>query len=141
MSESRATKPNWDHKDSWRRRGTNFMVEITRHSVSVPEYESEGPNRWCVYAYIYPAHPHFAAFSGPAIYQDASSQLRFHCGCSFLEYPMYDGKVTSVKVGADYHHLHDERFTRYATAEEAYSVFADANELFDQLQARATAAA
>jgi hypothetical protein len=52
---------------------------------------------------------------------------------------MYEGKVTSAKVGADYHHLHDDRFTHYATASDAYEVFGDADELFEQLQARATA--
>lgn len=139
MSEPHSNAPNWRHKDSWGRRGKDFMVEITRHSVEPVDYW-EGPNRWAVYAYIYPAHPHFAAFQGPAIYQDASAQLHFHGGCSFLEYPMYDGKVTCVKVGADYHHLHDERFTHYATADDAYTVFGDADELFEQLQARATAA-
>lgn len=140
MSEIKDGGPaNWDHKDEWRRRGTDFMVTITRHSSSLQD-EWEGPHRWSVYAYIYPKHPHFAAFSGPAMYQDAASQLFFHGGPSFLEYPMYEGKVTSVKVGADYHHLHDERFTHYATAADAREVFEDADELFLQLQTRADAA-
>lgn len=125
---------NWRHKDLWHRRGKNFLIEISRHPEQVPEWETEGPNRWAVYAYIYPTHPHFAAFSGPAIYQDATAALHLHAGCSLLEYPMYDGKVTSVKVGADYHHLHDEHFTYCATPAEAYRVFADADQLFEQLQ-------
>jgi hypothetical protein len=124
---------SWDHKDVWRRRGKDFLIEVTRHSVKSVDYW-EGPNRWCVYAYIYTAHPHFAAFDGPSIFQDATSQMHLHRGCSFLEYPMYEGKVTSAKVGADYHHLHDDRFTHYATASDAYEVFSDADELFEQLQ-------
>lgn len=129
---------DWDHKDVWRRRGKDFLIEITRHSVRAEEWE--GPHRWAVYAYIYPKHPHFSAFEGPQMFQDAASMLPLHCGPSLLEYPMYEGKVTSVKVGADYHHLHDERFSRYATKDEAYEVFKDAEELFEQLQTRAEVA-
>lgn len=138
---------NWDHKDVWRRRGKDFLIEVSRHSVQpsaldldLGVYASEGPNRWAVYAYIYPKHPHFANFDGPHMWQDAATQLHFHGGPSLLEYPMYEGKVTCVQVGADYHHVHDERFTRYSTPAEAYEVFSDANELFEQLQRRAEAA-
>ncbi|AET91057.1 hypothetical protein BYI23_B004500 [Burkholderia sp. YI23] len=103
--------------------------------------EWEGPHRWAVYAYIYPKHPHFSAFSGANLWQEATAVLHLHGSCSYLEYPMYDGKVTSVKVGADYHHLHDDRFTYYATQAEAREVFKDADELFAQLQTRAEATA
>lgn len=136
MSEIKHTPDNWRHVDVWHRKGKDFLIEIRRHSAHVAEFESEGPNRWCVYAYIYPKHPHFAAFSGSSIFQDAGAQLHFHRGPSYLEYPMYEGKVTSVKVGADYHHLHDERFTHYVTAADAREVFDDAEELFLQLQTR-----
>jgi hypothetical protein len=136
MSEIKDAPEGWDHKDVWRRRGKDFLIEVTRHSVDFVDHW-EGPNRWAVYAYIYPKHPHFGVFDGPHIWQDATSVLHLHGGCSFLEYPMYDGKVTSVKVGADYHHLHDDRFTNYATPAEAHEVFSDANELFEQLQNRA----
>lgn len=129
---------NWRHKDSWGRRGKDFMVEVTRHRSELGVDEcGEGPHRWCVYAYIYPSHPHFASFSGPHIWQDATQALPLHGGCSLLNYPMYEGKVTSVQVGADYHHLHDDRFTHYATADEARVVFEDAEELFEKLQAMA----
>jgi len=134
---------NWDHKDVWHRRGTDFLIEVKRHSEPQSQADRdmgvycEGPHRWCVYAYIYPNHPHFAAFEGPHMWQDAATQLHLHGGPSLLEYPMYDGKVTCVKVGADYHHLHDERFTRYASREDAYEVFVDADELWTQLQTRA----
>ncbi|WP_333998253.1 hypothetical protein [Burkholderia orbicola] len=138
MSDYKNPMDSYRRKDVWHRDGDGFLIEISRHtSASVFEYDSEGPNRWCVYAYIYPKHPHFAAFSGPDIWQDASGILPLHGGCTYLEYPMYDGEVTSVKVGADYHHLHDERFTHYATADQAISVFEDADELFDKLQSMA----
>lgn len=124
----------WEHKDKWHRHGKNFLVEVSRHNGTADHYD--GPNRWAVYAYIYPQHPHFAKFEGPRMWQEAATSLPFHGGPSLLEYPMYEGKVTSVKVGSDYHHLHDD-FTHYATKDEAYAVFADADELFDWLQAKA----
>jgi hypothetical protein len=129
------TEAPWDHKDAWRKRGQDFMVEVTRHNGT--EDISEGPHRWAVYAYIYPKHPHFAEFDGPHMWQLAATCLPLHGYPSYLEYPMYEGKVTSVKVGADYHHLHDYHFTHYATPNEAREVFDDAQALFDWLQAAA----
>ena len=128
----------WDKKDEWRKRGLDFMVTVSRHNSTSSDFD-EGPNRWAVYAYIYPAHPHFAKFDGPRIYQDAANEMPLHCGASLLNYPMYDNKVTSVQVGADYHHLHDD-FTHYATQDDAREVFADADRLFDWLQSRSTKA-
>lgn len=130
---------DWDHKDVWHRHGKNFLVEVKRHSVAVEEpacFDSDLGNRWCVYAYIYPDHPHFAKFAGPAMWQDASCEMPLHGGPSLLEYPMYEGKVSSVKVGCDYNHLHDWHFTRMASASQAHSVFADANELYEWLKER-----
>jgi hypothetical protein len=43
---------------------------------------------------------------------------------------------TSMQVGADYHHLHDDHFTHYATREDAYEVFEDAQRLYDWLEAK-----
>lgn len=128
--------PNpWIHKDEWKRQGKNFALVVSRHEGVTGIYE--GPNRWCVYAYIYPKHPYFKEFdqSGP-MYQDSASAMPLHCGPSLLEFPMYDGKVSSVKVGADYNHLHDDEFTHYATKDDAYKVFRDAEKLFDWLTIR-----
>jgi hypothetical protein len=130
---------DWDHKDEWRKRGRDFLVTVTRHTEACRDtLASDGPNRWAVYAYIYPKHPYFAAFDGPQLWQEAATAMPLHAYPSLLEYPMYEGKVTSVKVGADYHHLHDDHFTHYATREEASAVFHDADELFNWLSARAT---
>jgi hypothetical protein len=129
--------PAWDHKDEWRKPGKDFVVVVSRHNGTSNEPYGEGPNRWCVYAYIYPKHPHFAKFDGPHMWQEAATVMPFHCYPSLLEYPMYEGKVTSVKVGSDYRHLHDGRFTNYATQEEAAEVFEDADRLFGWLSERA----
>ena len=134
MSAAEHATDHWDHKDEWRKHGTDFLVTISRHNQPSMD-QFDGVNRWAVYAYIYPKHPHFANFDGPHMWQEASGAMPLHGGCSLLEYPMYEGKVTSVKVGADYHHLHDD-FTHYATPQDAYEVFADADRLFDWLEAR-----
>lgn len=122
----------WDRKEEWHKRGNNFLIVIHRHEVKLLD-PYEGPHRWAVYAYIYPKHPHFAAFKGPDMWQDATS-LGFHGGCSFLRYHRGDAEeVMSVQCGADYHHLHDDRFTDMATPDEAHEVFSDAEELFEKL--------
>lgn len=127
----------FDHKDEWRLSGNNFLVTVTRHTVNIlPEYNFDnlGPNRWAVYAYIYPTHQLFSLFNESGIYQDASRVLPLHAGPSFLKFH-YDkhGTKLSVQVGADYNHLYDEEFSNYVTKDEAYAVFADAIELFEHL--------
>lgn len=126
----------WDHKDEWRIRGRDFMVVVSRHTVNPVDYW-EGPNRWAVYAYIYPKHPHFANFEGPQMFQDAAACMPLHAGPSYLRWHRdEDGNPCSVQVGADYHHLHDD-FTHIATKQDAYRIFNDAKDLFDWLQGRA----
>lgn len=126
---------NWKHADAWKRRGTNFLIEVYHHEVEPSSFLDEGPHRWAVYAYIYPEHPHFEKFDGSNMWQDATQVMPLHSGASLLEYPMYDGEVTSVKVGADYHHLHDEH-TNTASEDDAWSIFVDAENLFNWLEAR-----
>jgi len=132
----------WDKKLMWHRRGTNFLVEVKMHTVVKMDeddcYDSKGVYRWCVYAYIYPKHPHFAKFDGNQMWQPAAVEMPFHCGPSFLSLCRGgDGpEITAVQVGADYDHLDDERYTNMASEAEASRVFADANELFDYLEAR-----
>lgn len=121
------------HKDLWVYKADNkhFRVEVSRHEV--PKYrpsDDDGIHRWCIYAYIYPKHPHFAAFKGSDLWQDATARMPLHSGCTYLRYHLKEGgEVTSVQVGADYNHLHDSHYTHMATKEDAYSVFADAQRL------------
>ncbi len=136
MNTTDTDVPGWERKELWHKRGKNFLVEVKRHRVEPPAdaacFDSEGPHRWNVYAYIYPTHPHFAKFEGPDMWQEAASALPFHGGPSWLRYPMFDGKVTAVHVGCDYHHLHDD-FTRYGTPGQAPEVFQDAERLYERL--------
>lgn len=125
----------WLKKDVWSTRGKDFMVQISRRTVEPsPITPYEGVNRWAVYAYIYPKHRHFGRFEGSDMYQDATSVLPLHAGPSYLQvHRDENGDICSYQVGADYHHLYDDRFADYADLEQAYEVKRDAQELFDWL--------
>ncbi len=136
---------NWKHKEIWTRHGDRFAVEVSRHTAPADAgfdgfdgfdvHAGRGPNRWCVYAYIYPDHPHFGAFEGDGMFQPAAGALPLHGGPTYLRwhYSGGGGTVDSVQVGADYDHLNDYPYTHYATPEAAGAVFADADRLFDWL--------
>jgi len=124
---------NWQKKNVWHSRGNNFLVEVYHYTVGKYEFDHDGSNRWNVYAYIYPTHPHFEAFTSNDMWQEAATIMPFHSYPSHLSKPMYDGKVTCVKVGSDYNHLYDEDFTFMDTKEEAWEVFQDAERLYNWL--------
>ncbi len=125
---------DWKHKDLWSRRSDYFCVEVSRHT-SHSDFIERGENRWCVYAYIYPTHPHFKNFSGSDMWQEASTVLPLHGGPSMLRWHKdVAGHVTSIQVGADYDHDGDEWFADCATADDASTVFWDADELFKWLE-------
>ena len=137
----------WNHKDTWKfSDNKTFTVEVSRHQVAVPEsgcYDSDLGHRWCVYAYIYPTHPHFEKLDDTdKMWQPASSALPFHGGPSYLHRHMKlkDGKSVpvSIQVGSDYNHDGDWQHTRNATRKDAYEVFADAKRLVDWLQGNPT---
>lgn len=125
----------FEKKTSWAKRGSNFVVEISHH---LAKYHSsdEGPNRWCIYAYISESHPHFKRFDreDSSIFQEAAHELDLHGGPTYLRW--YIGlkeAQTSVKVGADYHHDGDEEYTTSDNPEDAWKVFRDADKLFELL--------
>lgn len=125
----------WKHKEEWHQRGNNFLVVVKRHTKQVDEINpSEVSQCWCVYAYIYPEHLIFEKFEGDSMCQAATDPMPLHGGCSYLQWHRdANGNPTSVQVGADYNHLYDEEFTHYATPEDAYDVFRDADALFQHL--------
>lgn len=124
----------WKHSEQWHKRGNNFLIEV-KHWTEEPYHRDEGEHRWAVYAYIYPKHPYFNQFQGDGIWQDATTNMPLHGDCTFLHYYMQkDNEVTSIKVGADYHHMDDEPFTFHQTKEEAWKVFRDAEELFKWME-------
>jgi hypothetical protein len=136
----------WAHKDIWSLHGKDFLVQVSRHAEPVRDesfcYDSEGPHRWCIYAYIYPKHPLFGDFEGPHMWQDAAVALPLHRGPSFLKWHLDDaGNATSVQVGCDFNHLYDNEYTHFATREDARAVFNDADELVERLARAAVARA
>lgn len=134
---------DWTHKDEWRKFGKDFLVTITRHSVTTSsglEDLEDGPHRWAVYAYVYPKHPYFAQFiNSGGMTQEACTAMPLHCYPSLFRTHVDsdNGSITSFQVGADYNHLHDYEFTHYATKDDAYEVFRDADRLHKWLTARA----
>lgn len=138
---------NWNRKELWRKFGKDFLIEVSRHEEPQASesgcFDSEGPHRWCVYAYVYPKHPHFANFNGTEdMWQDATTCLPLHGGPSLCRKHLNaKGEVTSYQIGADYNHLHDWRFTQFSNPVEAGEVFADAQALFDALSERSKVAA
>lgn len=135
------TSKEWRHKDEWTKRGEHFLVKISRHSdqqyaIVNGEFKFMGnvEHKWCLYAYLFPKHPHFSKFEGTSMWQDASNFFDWHSGCTYLEYHRdNDSKVVSIQVGCDYNHLHDYRYLNMATAEDARAVFNDADDLFKTL--------
>ena len=65
----------WEHKEEWWKKGKEFLVVVRHHRAVVPEEFNLGPNRWAVYAYIYPDHPLFGNFQGPEMFQPAANSL------------------------------------------------------------------
>ena len=123
----------WKPKRLWPRREREFGVEISVHEAM--PLDGEGPWRWCVYAYVRKAHPHFKAFEGDDIFQDAGQSMPFHWGCTYIEWTFDgDGSALCVKAGADYGHLHDGWFTHQDQMPP--EVQKDADELYEWLAAR-----
>ena len=126
---------DWTHRDEWRKRGEKFLVTITRHAETTSDFDPHGPNRWCVYAYIYSEHALFSKFVGEDLWQAATENIPFHGGCSFCRKHMSaEGICTSYQVGADYSHLGDEEFSRYVTQDDAAEAFSDAQRLVNYLE-------
>lgn len=126
--------PEWNPKREWWIHGPEFLVVVKHHLV---KYDTErgGHNRWNVYAYVYPKHWHFPAFSGEALFQDAACALPLHSGPSFCRAHRDEKGITAYQVGSDYDHNLDEHF-RDSTPEDHFpngEVFRDAQELFNWL--------
>jgi hypothetical protein len=126
---------DWRKTELWRRRGTNFLIEVSHRSEDVrsedvrQEYE-DGGNRWCLYVYVYPLHPHFKEMMKSGYDGD---DLPLHCGPSLFAKHSRDQEVTSIQVGCDYNHYGDAAYTYMDTAELAAGVFFDAEKLFEHM--------
>lgn len=138
---------DWKHKDEWIRLGKNFAVRVV-HWTRPTEDRELGPHKWNVYAHITKEHPLFdklnAALGNRELLYGAVDDLPFHGGVTWYErerVPVSHWKleqrdtVCGVCIGSDYAHLHDDRFSHYATRDDAREVFEDADALFAALSA------
>jgi len=125
----------------WRLQGKGYLVAVKHHSVTSPTGD-DGPNRWAVYAYLYPTHWHFPAFDLPGhMWQEATLIMPLHGDCSYLRaHRDDDNSILSIQVGADYNHVGDDRFSYIDGRNEAWTVFDDAERLFEWLKPREQAA-
>jgi len=137
---------NWDTVTEFRHRGASntFCITVKHHTID-EKYCSpgEGPHRWALYVYIYPNHTMFQEFDGNThIYQKACENMPLHGGCSYVRYHLDEKdktKPSSVQVGCDYNHLHDEFYTHLPLADfKGSSVERDAKVLFDYMTRRET---
>lgn len=136
-------KWSWNKTEMWRHRHVNnqFTVEIC-HSVLSPEhcrsllysFASEGAHHWNVYAYIYKTHPLFKKLVADGRVAIPAG-MPLHNAASLFSYCRHEGEeITAVKIGSDYNHLDDERFTRMSDQAEAARVFLDAEALIKFLE-------
>lgn len=118
-------------KDEWKREGKGFCVVVSRHTArSLDEFDA---NRWCVYLYVYPRHPAFGLFRPLG---DMWSQPHFTCHSYvslFKSHRDERGEIFSFQLGWDYSHDGDN-YGWCATADDASSIFWDANKLFEQAE-------
>lgn len=133
-----APEKEWQHKDEWKKTDqTTYTVVVSQHIQTRESWDHRGPYRWCVYAYIYPKHPHFAAFRGNSMSQKAATILPLHGGPTLLRWHTNNkGRRCSVQVGADYNHAGDEGYTHRGFEKRVPGIFHDADKLVAWLEAR-----
>ena len=122
----------YSHKETWSRRGEDFNIEVTRW-----EYvSSEGPHyNWNVYCYIFPKHKLFDIPLTESMSDCPVNNL--HCGCTLARWNKdASNEVMSKQYGSDYSHILDDGMERVKDPGYARNVFNDAEDLFQELEAR-----
>lgn len=117
--------------------GRNVVVEVKRHTDNYSTY-MPGPWRWCLYALINDGLPIFEASKQEAFFNSAP----FHGGVSLHETEQtiaHGSKYQVIRVGADYGHLYDERFTLQETLTPNCEIVRDAEAMLQWLVARCEA--
>lgn len=124
----------WNEIREWSKAGKACAVKVKR-SDNVLHGHGSGPWQWCIYLYLYPAHPAFPLVDqAGSMSQDLFDELPLHGGCTYFrthlygpaEVPWKHEGTASVEIGCDYSHLHDDDYTR---DEDGAAVFADAEAL------------
>jgi hypothetical protein len=132
---------NYKRKEVWVRNGKDFLIEVVRWETMTEEQYNKlklvgatfnGRFVWNVYCYLYPNHRKFDLAKEEG-YGDCPVNA-LHYGCTFVKWHLKtDGTITSKQYGSDYNHYQDERFTYIEKPEDAYAIFNDAEELFEEL--------
>lgn len=128
-------------KTLWTHKGDNFTVEICvwrNPEQVIPDEVSDivPVYHWNVYAYIFPKHPMFDQITKDDLF-DYGVDIPLHWGASYHKWTYDKNNAVSCKqIGCDYQHLHDDRFGRYSTREEAWEVFRDAENLIEFMNDR-----
>jgi hypothetical protein len=130
---------NFTHKETWSRRGKDFLIEVVRWESMTEETYNRIKNEigldngryvWNIYCYIYPKHRLFEGISGEG---DCPVNV-FHGGCTFEKWnTKLNGEVTSKQYGCDYNHYGDDGYTWMETPMQAITIFNDAQEIFEEL--------
>ena len=114
--------------NTWRYISTFFVVDVV-HWQKTPNTA----HHWNVYVYICPGHPFYERIESADFC--AGGFLPLHGGVSYHEW-FYNstGAAICKKIGSDYQHAHDSRFTGYSTEDEAWEVFKDAEVLIQFME-------
>ena len=132
--------------DVWVARGADFAVEVKHffREPSVGSMSAPGGHHWTMYAYIYPKHPLFARLRTTGkIYelmcQGAVCDLPLHGGPTYFMVHRVDGQgdISSVQVGCDYQHLHDDMYSMAQPEKDGspnFMIADDAKTLFNYLE-------
>jgi hypothetical protein len=132
---------NYTHKETWSRKGKDFLVEVVRWERMTEEQckkmretigDIGGRFIWNIYCYIYPNHRLFDAIKEESIFECPVNNL--NSGCTFARWHINQkGEVMSKQYGCDYNHYDEEHFTYIEKPDDAYVVFNDAEDLFNEL--------
>lgn len=112
----------------WYRGGDGFTIEIVCHLRGF-DITGFGEYTWNVYVYLQNSHSLFHKIL-ENYHEDVSKYISFHGGCTFSEWSSSFLKEYK-KLGCDYIHFGDERFSFMSTPEEAKEIFDDADKLFE----------
>ena len=133
----------YTHKETWSRRGKDFLIEVVRWETinasklleikaKIPSYDT-GRFIWNVYCYIYPKHPLFNKPQTEDMFDCPVKSL--NCGCTYARWSRdKDGEIQCKQYGSDYVHIWDEGMDKIENPEYAYRVFNDAEDLFNELE-------
>ena len=121
---------NCTHKETWSRRGEAFCIEVVRWESK--GFDDKTEYIWNIYCYIYEGHDLFFELTDEFLF--GGGRLNFHHGCTYGRwFRDAENIVRTKQYGCDYNHIWDVDIKDIKDPKEAYEVFNDAEDLFEQL--------